>query len=303
MIERPLVSVIINCYNGEKYLREAIDSVFAQTYENWELVFWDNQSTDSTREIVESYKSDKIRYFYAPKHTPLGEARNLAVEKANGEYINFLDADDVWMPEQLSNQVRLLIPTKQEVIFTSFELIIERFCKKSPTLELFLYIKSRTINENDIYTELLKDNFIVFSSVLFNKEIFINVGGIDPELEQNEDYDILLKVAQLTNIGFDKEKDTLYRIHDDNHSDSNGMLGYYENEVIYSRLPFSDAKRKAILMNRARIEINNLLEIHSPRKFLLLFKALCEDRYVFFVLINKIKKKIASKLLMFNRSL
>ena len=108
MTEKPLVSVIINCYNGEKYLREAIDSVMAQTYENWELVFWDNQSTDSTREIVECYNSPKIRYFYAPEHTPLGEARNKALERVEGELVAFLDCDDIWKPAFLEMGVRFL---------------------------------------------------------------------------------------------------------------------------------------------------------------------------------------------------
>ena len=125
MTEKPLVSIIINCYNGETFLREAIDSVIAQTYENWELVFWDNQSTDSTREIVESYNNPKIKYFYAPDHTPLGEARNLAVEKANGEYINFLDADDVWSPNKLEEQVKLLVPGEVELVYTPFKLLLE----------------------------------------------------------------------------------------------------------------------------------------------------------------------------------
>lgn len=97
MEQQPLVSVIINCYNGEKYLREAIDSVIAQTYTNWEIIFWDNQSTDSTAEIVKSYKDERIKYFYAPEHTPLGEARNLAMAKINGDFFCFLDTDDVWL--------------------------------------------------------------------------------------------------------------------------------------------------------------------------------------------------------------
>ena len=98
MEHSPLISIIINCFNGERFLREAIDSVIAQTYSNWELIFWDNQSTDSTANIVRSYHDDRIRYFYAPEHTSLGEARNLALEKANGVYIGFLDSDDKWLP-------------------------------------------------------------------------------------------------------------------------------------------------------------------------------------------------------------
>ena len=156
MTEKPLVSVIINCYNGEKYLREAIDSVIAQTYENWELVFWDNQSTDSTCSIVESYKDPRIHYFYAPKHTPLGEARNLAVEKANGEYINFLDADDVWSANKLAEQVKLIDPVKVGVIFTPLCIILEKEQKLYKKMyRYFLYLEKYSYENNDVLHKVL----------------------------------------------------------------------------------------------------------------------------------------------------
>lgn len=105
---QPLVSVIMNCYNSDKYLREAIDSVLEQTYQNWEIIFWDNQSTDRSAEIVKSYDDERIKYFYAHEHTLLGEARNLALSKVNGEYIAFLDCDDIWIKNKLILQVNLM---------------------------------------------------------------------------------------------------------------------------------------------------------------------------------------------------
>jgi len=90
----PLVSILMNCYNGEKFLREAIESVLAQTYNNWELIFWDNQSTDQSAEIFNSFGDKRLKYFYASKHTKLYEARNYAFEKASlvsrGVILNFL---------------------------------------------------------------------------------------------------------------------------------------------------------------------------------------------------------------------
>jgi len=70
-----LVSVLMNCFNGEKYLREAIDSIINQTHQNWELVFWDNQSTDKSKAIFDSYQDDRLKYYYAPEHTDLGGGR------------------------------------------------------------------------------------------------------------------------------------------------------------------------------------------------------------------------------------
>ena len=103
----PLVSVLMNCYNGEKFLNQAIDSVISQSYQNWELIFWDNQSEDESAEIFKKHVDSRLKYYYAPKHTLLYEARNYALEHVRGELIAFLDVDDCWLPYKLEFQVEL----------------------------------------------------------------------------------------------------------------------------------------------------------------------------------------------------
>ena len=106
--EKPLVSVIINCFNGEKYLREALDSIITQTYNNWEIIFWDNQSTDKSAEIFKSFKDSRLKYYCASSHADiLYEARNYALKKTNGDFIAFLDVDDWWLPNKLEKQIPL----------------------------------------------------------------------------------------------------------------------------------------------------------------------------------------------------
>jgi glycosyltransferase involved in cell wall biosynthesis len=105
--QKPLVSVIMNCHNGEKYLREAIDSIFHQTYPNLEIIFWDNCSTDHSAKIARSYPGDRLRYFRNEIKTPLGRARNLALEQSRGEFVAFLDCDDVWLPTKTEKQIPL----------------------------------------------------------------------------------------------------------------------------------------------------------------------------------------------------
>ena len=100
-MHKPLISIVINCFNSDEYLKIAIDSAINQTYENWEIIFWDNQSTDESANIVKSYDDERINYFYAPVHTPLGGARNLAIEKAKGEWVCILDCDDIWHKNKL----------------------------------------------------------------------------------------------------------------------------------------------------------------------------------------------------------
>ena len=84
---QPLVSIIMNCYNGESFLHESIKSVLSQTYENWELIFWDNRSNDKSAEIFKSYNDKRFKYYYTSKHTLLSEARNEAIKRASGEFI------------------------------------------------------------------------------------------------------------------------------------------------------------------------------------------------------------------------
>jgi len=81
----------MNCYNGEQYLKEALGSVIKQTYENWELIFWDNQSTDKSASIFKSYTDSRFKYYYAPIHIDLGKARKNAIEKTTGFLINYLN--------------------------------------------------------------------------------------------------------------------------------------------------------------------------------------------------------------------
>ena len=109
MLRQPLVSIIINCFNGEEYLREALESVISQTYKNWEIIFWDNQSTDKSAEIFKSYQDSRLKYYLASSHTKiLYEARNYALKKATGDFIAFLDADDYWLPDKLEKQIPLI---------------------------------------------------------------------------------------------------------------------------------------------------------------------------------------------------
>ena len=125
--EEPLVSILMNCYNGERYLRDSLDSIINQSYENWELIFWDNQSKDQSKDIFFEYSDDRFKYFYAPVHTDLGNARANAYKHLSGDFIAFLDSDDLWTPDKLNEQLKLFLnpedfPVKDflsQVIFCS----------------------------------------------------------------------------------------------------------------------------------------------------------------------------------------
>ena len=97
----------MNCYNGSKYLGDSLKSIINQSYQNWELLFWDNRSTDNSKQILKSFNEDRFKYYLSPKFTNLGEARYLASKHIKGDLLAILDTDDVWLPDKLKEQVNI----------------------------------------------------------------------------------------------------------------------------------------------------------------------------------------------------
>ncbi|MDI6758016.1 MAG: glycosyltransferase family 2 protein, partial [Endomicrobiia bacterium] len=122
----PRVSVMMNCHNSARYLKEAIDSVYSQTFGDFEIIFWDNASTDSSAEIAKSYTDGRLRYFRSDEKTTLGKARNLALKKSEGEYVTFLDCDDIWLPEKLEKQVAAFERGKADFVYSNYYIYNQR---------------------------------------------------------------------------------------------------------------------------------------------------------------------------------
>ncbi len=118
-----LVSVITPVHNSEKYLRECIASVLAQTYKNWELILADDNSTDSSNTIIREFAAldPRIKHISLSENSGAGLARNKALEIAKGRFISFLDSDDVWYPEKLSRQLNFMLENNHKFTFTSYE--------------------------------------------------------------------------------------------------------------------------------------------------------------------------------------
>lgn len=107
-MDNELVSIIMPSYNCGRFVRETIDSVLAQTYTNWELLFVDDCSTDDTESIVKSYHDSRIHFFKNVKNSGAAVSRNWALREAKGRWIAFLDSDDLWLPEKLEHQIRFM---------------------------------------------------------------------------------------------------------------------------------------------------------------------------------------------------
>ncbi|MBE5754576.1 MAG: glycosyltransferase family 2 protein [Clostridiales bacterium] len=116
-----LVSIIMPNYNCEKFVGETIKSVINQTYTNWEILFVDDCSTDNSIKIAESFKDNRIRIFKNEKNSGAAVSRNWALREAKGEYIAFLDSDDIWVPEKLEKQIKFMEENGYKFSYSMYE--------------------------------------------------------------------------------------------------------------------------------------------------------------------------------------
>ena len=237
MKKSPLVSILMNCYNGEKYLQEAIDSILNQTYKNWELVFWDNQSYDKSAEIFLNNKDPRLHYYLSPSHTTLGNARIMASKKIKGEWLGIIDTDDMWKPNKLAKQISTINNTKLPC--ESIGLVYCRAMgidKNSVTTKEVChkdYLEA-PMPEGRILDDLLfKGNFIVSPSILMNKNIFLSVGGFPEGYLHASDYYISCAISSKANIICVDECLTHYRIHDNNNTQKDKVVSFEEQLKIF----------------------------------------------------------------------
>lgn len=215
----PAVSVIMNCLNSSRDLREAMDSLMAQTFTDFEVIFWDNCSTDESPAIARSY-GEKVRYFRGESIVPLGEGRNLALAQARGRYLAFLDCDDLWKPTKLERQVALfeanprvgLVATDTE-IFDGKRVLKRLFAETSPERGM-------------AFAALMQRQWISMSSAMVSREALtslsaekiasgqgINGGWFDQSLNVCEEADVFYRIAHDWELDHVDEPLTLWRVH------------------------------------------------------------------------------------------
>ena len=208
--KNPLVSVVMNCFNGEKFLKEAIDSVKKQTYENWELIFWDNKSNDRSKEIFSGYRDERFKYFLAPDHTTLYEARNLAIKKSKGDFIAFIDTDDLWDKNKLELQMDFFKDQKVGVVFSNVWIIKKNISVKK------LYSKKK-LPSGYIYKNLIKNYNVSILTAVIRKKYYLKLEkNFDERFTMIGDFDLFLRLSKLCEFKSVQLPLAFYRLHGGN---------------------------------------------------------------------------------------
>ncbi len=191
-----VVSIIMNCYNGEEFLHEAINSVLTQTYSEWELIFWDNQSSDRSADIFKSYNDKRLKYFYAQKHTSLYEARKKAVECSSGEFLAFLDVDDYWLPGKLDEQIPLFIDDRVGLVYSNF------FWKDEVNQREFLAHKD-LLPSGFILNKLLLKYRVGLLTIVVRRSAYRSLPyGFNPNYSIVGDFDLVMRLAVNYKFGY-----------------------------------------------------------------------------------------------------
>ena len=204
-----LVSIILPTYNRLEYLQRSIGSVLSQTYQDWELIVWDDGSTDGTSDFCQSLGDQRIQYFWH-ENCGVSFARNRAIEKSVGKYLAFLDSDDEWLPDKLLMQVEVLEKFPEiDMVFSNFEnvnlvqnrrgdnfIAFQKAFQMLATLELdpgFLEIK------HGFLESLSSGNYIATDTVTLKKSVIMKYGGFNETLRNSEDFELWWRLG-LNNV-------------------------------------------------------------------------------------------------------
>ncbi len=239
------VSVIIPTYNRASYICDAIDSVLAQTYTDFEIIVVDDGSTDNTKSVLEKY-SERVKYFYQ-MNKGVSAARNKGIREASGEFIAFLDSDDAWLSFKLAEQVEILDNNPDvSLVFSDAELL-EGVERRRYSLErtenkdiisnfqktvLGLQFNDGSYFKEDLFEELLDHNLMLTPTVLLRKKILEKTKYFNEGLLLAEDYDLWIRVARETPLAFLNRVTATIRIMGDGVSSGScsARIRYYEWE-------------------------------------------------------------------------
>lgn len=221
-----LVSIITPSYNSAKFIGATIESIQAQTYQNWELIITDDCSTDNSCDVIQHYaqKDPRIKLLRLPKNSGSGIARNTSIEKANGRFIAFCDSDDRWYPNKLEKQLDFLIRNNYELTYSSYDV-----CDETNNLISYVICPKKVS-----HTSMLRDCGIGCLTGIYDTT---NIGKVYfPNLRKRQDWGMWLQLMRKVKYGYGiNERLALYRLRNNSLSSNKFKLLKY-NHLVYKEI-------------------------------------------------------------------
>lgn len=216
----PLVSIIMNCRNGEKFLQESLNSVIQQTYKNWELIFVDNRSKDNSKNIFEKYGDSRFKYIYLNEEVNLGTARQEALKNCSGDFISFLDTDDLWFEKKLEKQMEFFQDKDVGMVISNTVFFSDKKSKK-------FYKKDPP--SGFVFFDLLKNYFISLETLVCKKEYLKKISfEFDKNFSMISDLDLTIRLSQICKLSYCPLVLSKWRIHSSSDSWNKKNLFFLE---------------------------------------------------------------------------
>lgn len=253
------VSVVIGVYNSARWIREALDSVLAQTRPVGEVIVVDDGSTDDTPSIVASY-GGKVKYL-REEHRGRPH-RNRGILASHGDFIAFIDGDDYWHPQKIELQLELLLSNELRWAFCEVQWVDAGTGDK-------VRVSSAPVQDGDILEALILNNFMVASTAVVAKSVFEEVGYFNeaPEVAAVEDWDLWLRIAARFPVGCVRKKLCVLRLHGDSFLAALAISARVEHmEGVIERAVVRDPARLGPLRNRALANVFYAAGVESFRR-------------------------------------
>ncbi len=288
----------MSVYNGAKFLDEAIDSILSQTFTDFEFIIIDDASSDTSLQVINSYKDARIIVLQNTKNIGLTKSLNIGIAEAKGKYIARMDADDISMPKRLEKQFDFMEEHPEFAFCGSKAISINEEGQEVK------YLPDTVCDKDIILAYIFFKNMFIHSTLFIEKKVLTDVGGYDEEFTRSQDYRLYLKLFTNNYFGTNLNEYTLkYRI------TKNGVTRVFtESQDFFARLAIKKTLREAfnIDLNIEDIEkMRNTLVIHKKENMLGFFKLLTLKKEIIKAYIKHFSKyPIAIKLLkeIFNRS-
>ena len=274
------VSIIVNCYNGENYLKECLSSIKNQTYKNFEIIFFDNNSNDKSAIIFKDYENEKFKYFKSDRKKNLYDARNDALNNCSGEIITFLDVDDVWNKNKLFEQTNIFKHNNNiDLIYTDY-ILKDEIKNKNKNI----YLKNI---DKDLTNSLLKQTNIALLTIAIRKKALEeNNFKFDPDYNIIGDFDLLIKLSIKCKFFYHNFLSATYRQHSKSETNKNFFrlieelkdwkIKNRDNKMINSLNNFRNLDHK--------IDYYSAIYAINKKKYDLLFKSLYKIKFSIYIL-------------------
>ncbi len=241
----PKVTVVIPVYNGERFLGESIASVLAQSFHDYEILCVDDGSTDGSATLLKQY-GERIRVV-RQENAGQSAARNAGVKLARGQYIAFLDQDDLWYPSKIKSQVAIL-ESEPDVVLVHCD--FDRINERGDMLQQGAGLIERASALASSMGHLIGEALIFPSAMMIRKDVYERIGGFHHELQGFEDFDLIARLRQRGRFVMVEERGMAYRMHGGGFTRAGGIHIIRSREKFLRRMQTlynSDRKRNVIL--------------------------------------------------------